>query len=194
MSGCKALSQNEIETVLNTFSGPYALRDKALFLLGLRSGFRIGELLSLVYGDVVQNGVMVDHVLVKRCAMKQKIASRSVVLHPEAKAALTAWIGEFIKSGNITGATFLFQSRNGENRPICRQHYFRILQRACRKAGVSGRIGTHSMRKTFASRVYDKLGRNIFLVQKALGHRNIDSTVRYLSFRQEEVDAAILAD
>jgi len=193
MSGCKALGQFEVEAVINAFSGPYALRDKALFLLGLRSGFRISELLSLTYGDVIQNGVMVDHVLVKRSAMKQKITSRSVVLHPEAKDALTAWVSEFIKSGNITDAAFLFQSRNGENRPICRQHYFRILQRACRKAGVLGRVGTHSMRKTFASRVYDKLGRNIFLTQKALGHKNIDSTVRYLSFRQEEIEAAILA-
>jgi site-specific recombinase XerD len=29
--------------------------------------------------------------------------------------------------------------------------------------------------------------------QRALGHKNINSTVIYLSFRQEKIDAAILA-
>jgi len=29
--------------------------------------------------------------------------------------------------------------------------------------------------------------------QRALGHRNINSTVQYLSFREEEIDEAILS-
>ena len=49
------------------------------------------------------------------------------------------------------------------------------------------------MRKTFADRVYEKLNHDLVKTQRALGHRNINSTVSYLSFREEEIDAAILA-
>jgi integrase len=58
---------------------------------------------------------------------------------------------------------------------------------------LTGKIGTHSMRKTFASKVYEQLNGRLERVQKALGHKNINSTVAYLSFREEDIDAAILA-
>jgi len=47
--------------------------------------------------------------------------------------------------------------------------------------------------RTFATRVYDHLNRDLVKTQRALGHKNINSTVSYLSFRDEEIDAAILA-
>jgi integrase len=48
------------------------------------------------------------------------------------------------------------------------------------------------MRKTFADRVHEALDRDIFRTQKALGHRNINSTVQYLSFKEQDIEAAIL--
>ena len=49
------------------------------------------------------------------------------------------------------------------------------------------------MRKHFANKVYEKLGHDLVRTQRALGHKNINSTVSYLSYREEEIDAAILA-
>jgi len=66
----------------------YADRDKALFLLGVKSGFRISELLSLRLGDVAQHRRLVDRVIVQRQHVKNKQEGRTVLLHPEAKAAL----------------------------------------------------------------------------------------------------------
>lgn len=48
------------------------------------------------------------------------------------------------------------------------------------------------MRTTFADRVYEALGHDIFRTQKALGHRNINSTVQYLSFKEADIENAIL--
>ncbi len=48
------------------------------------------------------------------------------------------------------------------------------------------------MRKTFARRVHEKLGKDLVKTQKAMGHRSINSTVSYLSFNEEEIDDAIL--
>jgi integrase len=49
------------------------------------------------------------------------------------------------------------------------------------------------MRKTFANRVYQKLNHDLVKTQRALGHRNINSTVSYLRFAEEDIDQAILA-
>jgi len=49
------------------------------------------------------------------------------------------------------------------------------------------------MRKTFANRLYERLGHDLFKTQKALGHQNVNSTVQYLQVDQNEINAAILA-
>ncbi len=49
------------------------------------------------------------------------------------------------------------------------------------------------MRKTFAMRVYDRVDHDLVKTQESLWHKNINSTVSYLSFSQEDIDEAILA-
>ena len=48
------------------------------------------------------------------------------------------------------------------------------------------------MRKTFANRVYEALDCDLVKTQMALGHKNVNSTVQYLSFKEEEIDRAIM--
>ncbi len=193
MKGCRPLAEDEAAVVSQSFGGTYAARDKALFLLGLKSGFRISELLSLKVGDVYQRGRLVDRVTVARAHMKKKTEGRTVVLHPEAKAALAAWLKALQATAELLPTMALFQSREGVNRPISRVQAWRILEDAYATNGLTGKLGTHSLRKTFANRVYDKLGHDLVKTQRALGHKNVNSTVSYLSFREEEIDAAILA-
>lgn len=193
MKGCRPLSDEEVDLVARTFAGKYASRDRALFLLGVRSGFRISEILSLRLADVVQAGRIVDRVTVQRRNMKKRIEGRTVLLHPDAKTALAEWVEDLRADGYMTADAFVFQSRNGRNRPMTRCQAWRVLTEAYRANDLTGKLGTHSMRKTFADRVYDRLGRDLVKTQRALGHRNINSTVQYLSFREEEIDAAILA-
>jgi integrase len=92
MKGCRPLTEPEVEILQQRFGGVYAARDRALFLLGVKSGFRISELLSLRVGDVSQHGRLVERVTVQRRHMKQKLEGRTVLLHPEAKAALATWL------------------------------------------------------------------------------------------------------
>lgn len=193
MRGCRPLNDAEVYDVSRSFWGEHARRDKALFLLGVKSGFRISELLSLRLRDVMQGGRIVERVTVERRNMKKKLEGRTVLLHPEARAALAAWLEELGRRAELTGDTFVFQSRKGDNRPISRVQAYRILHEACDACELTGKLGTHSMRKTFANKVYDALGNDLVKTQRALGHRNINSTVQYLSFREEEIDKAILS-
>jgi integrase len=192
MKGSRPLEEQEVQDVASSFAGRFALRDRALFLLGVKSGFRISELLSLRIGDVVKNGRLVERVTVNRRHMKRKIEGRTVILNAEARDALALWIAELQEEG-ASRETPVFRSRKGSDQPINRKHAWRILTEAYAVNELAGTLGTHSMRKTFANRVHVLLGRDLVKTQRALGHKNINSTVSYLSFLEEEIDAAILA-
>jgi integrase len=192
MKGCRPLKPDEETLIARSLSGSYAARDRAIFILGTKSGFRISELLSLKIGDIVQAGRIVDRVYVRRCNIKRKIEGRSVILHPDAKKALNQWLKQLRQTGFDSDDFYLFRSRKGGNRSISRIQFYKILRAAFRQNDLAGKLGTHTMRKTFANKVFDRLGHDIFKTAKALGHKNINSTVEYLSFRQEEIDEAIL--
>jgi len=193
MRGCRPLTESEVEAVLAELDGPRGARDRALFLLGVRSGFRISEILSLRLRDVVEGGRLVERVRVLRRHMKGKREGRTVLLHPAARAALATWLEELRSDGYMTAESFVFQSRHGSNQAIGRTQAWRILKRAFDRAGLIGNLGTHSMRKTFADRIYDRLGGDLVKTAQALSHRSISSTASYLTFRESEIDDAILS-
>jgi integrase len=193
MKGCRPLTEVEVDLLQQSFGGAYAERDKTLFLLGVKSGFRISELLSLCVGDVSQHGRLVDRVTVPRRYMKNKREGRTVLLHPEAKAALATWLLTLRQLPGSTAQTFVFRSRKGANRPISKVQAWRILHEAVTTNELTGKVGTHAMRKTFANRVYHQLNHDLVKTQRAMGHKNINSTVAYPSFIEDEIDQAIRA-
>ena len=193
MKGCRPLTDEETRRVAQSFKGRFEKRDRALFLLGVKSGFRISEILSLRLRDLIANDRILDRVSVERRNMKRKREGRTVLLHPEAKAALAEWIDELLANGVDDDGTYVFRSRNGLNRAIGRVQAYRILEAAFEANGLTGKLGTHSMRKTFANKIYQNLDGDLVKTQRALGHRSINSTVAYLSFCEADIDAAILA-
>jgi integrase len=98
MKGCRPLTDDEVHIISRSSGGTFGKRNKALFIVGVRSGFRISELLSLRVGDVQQHGKIIDHVTVARRHMKKKTEGRTVPLHPEARAALSVWLEALAKS------------------------------------------------------------------------------------------------
>ena len=55
MKGTRPLNNNEIRSVSTCFTGTFEERNHGLFMLGVSTGGRISELLSLQIGDVWQN-------------------------------------------------------------------------------------------------------------------------------------------
>ena len=56
MKGTRPLDNDEIRRVSKCFTGTFAVRNRGLFMVGVSTGGRISELLSLKIGDVWQNG------------------------------------------------------------------------------------------------------------------------------------------
>lgn len=189
MTGCRPLTDAEIVSVSGSFAGRHAARDKALFVLGTKTGFRISELLSLKVQDVWQDGRAMHHVTVERRNTKGKAVGRTLPLHETARLAIEAWLCE-LKAPR--GDDYLFKSGKGANQAISRQQAHKVIVDAFKANGLSGKVATHSMRKTFAAKVHEALGNDVFKTQRALGHRSIQSTLSYLEINQDEINAAIL--
>jgi integrase len=184
MIGCRPLTDLEVNLVLQHLRSK---RNKTLFILGVRTGLRISELLSLQVKDIYQNGVVLDRVFLQRRNSKGKLSSRSIVLHDQAKSYLVEYL---LDSPNHSMP--LFPSCRTPTKSLDRIHAYRLIRRATEDAGIVGKVATHSMRKTFAKRVYERLDKDLLKTKVALGHKSIDSTISYLSFDQAEVDQAIL--
>ena len=64
-----------------------------------------------------------------------------------------------------------------------------ILKTAFEKAGLNGKIATHSMRKSYAQRMYHETG-DIFIVKELLGHADVSTTQAYLGVDYQRVRQA----
>lgn len=193
MRGCRPLSDEEIVRIITAFAGRHAARDRAFFILGLKTGLRCRELLGLRVSDV-WGGAILDRVEVPRRITKGKRAGFSLPIHPAAQAALTSYL--LADGAKVSVGAPLFRSAktsNGGSRALDRSTAWRRLKEAFRAAGVEGNTGTHSLRKTFCNKVYRALGNDLIATQAAMHHRSITSTIRYLSFDAAEVETAILA-
>jgi len=201
MRGSRPLKREEARQLRGLFSGKWAKRNIALFVLGSNTGFRISELLSLTLGDVIEeNGTVKNRIVVARRNMKTKASSRSVLLNNTAKKALLPWLQVMAVTEYCQKSDFLFQSQHSGNRAITKESAWRILNNAYKFGGITGKLGTHAMRKTFANNVYNHFLNRVAngepvdafrSTSKALGHQSIDSTDKYLSFLTEDVDLAV---
>ena len=195
MAGCRPLTPAEVAQVVRAFADDFqGQRNKALFIVGVKTGFRISELLSLKVSDVYRQGQVVDEVTVAKRNRKLKTASHTLPLHREAQQALGYWLACYqAREHLLPGDLPLFPARQGDHQAISRVRAFQMLTDAFRACGLTGRLGTHTLRKTFAVTMYARLDENIFKVQQALGHKWITSTQAYLPINAEEIKRAILA-
>ena len=192
MKGTRPLDNDEIRRVSTCFTGTFQIRNRGLFMLGVSTGGRISELLSLTIGDVYQNGSAVTDLLFEKSIVKGGEVSRAVPVNRDGRHAideLTLWHREHY--GNIDESRPLFPSRHKAGTvPMHRQTAHAILKEAFIAAGLNGKLATHSLRKSFAQRLYDKSG-DIYLVQELLGHRNISTTQNYLGVNYADARAAV---
>jgi integrase len=189
MKGCPPLSPKEFRLALRALKGRYRWRDRALLILGIRTGMRISELLSLQVGQVWDGAAVRPRVYLDRRDSKCKLSGSSIIIHPKAAAALVKWINH---RSTVHPEDWLFPSQRCPKSALGRQAAWLILHKAFLTAGVSGMAGTHVLRKTFARNVHEALNGDLFRLAKAMRHSSPLTTLAYLSFRQEEIDRAIL--
>lgn len=161
-------------------------------MLGVSTGGRISELLSLTIGDVYQNRAAVTDLLYDKSIVKGGEVSRAVPINRDGRQAiddLVAWHRE--QYGNTEDNRPLFPSRHKSGTvPLHRQTAHQMLKKAFIAAGLNGKLATHSLRKSFAQRVYEQ-SNDIYLVKELLGHKNVSTTQQYLGVNYADAREAV---
>ena len=191
MKGTRPLNNAEIRKVSDAFEGIFAIRNRSLFMLGVSVGGRISELLALKVNDVWQNGKPVTDLLFDLNIVKGREMSRAVPVNIDGREAiedLITWQTELY--GNTDPTRSLFTSRNGQgSQRMTRKAAYDVLKDAFEGAGLNGKLGTHSLRKSYAQRLYEQTN-DIYAVQEMLGHKSVITTQRYLGVNYASVREA----
>jgi site-specific recombinase XerD len=190
MKGARPLTPDEIAAVSQSFFGEYAVRDKCLFLLGINIGARVSELTALQVGDVWQHSRPVDILTLRKGTVKGKKESHFVPLNATAKAVISELMSfKQMQNEDTKPGAYLFASRKGSGR-LSRVQAHRILKKAYQHAFLTGKVTTHSMRKTVANTVYSATS-DLFVVKEILGHKNLSTTQQYLGVGIDKLQEAM---
>ena len=146
MKGTRPLNNHEIRRVSVCFTGTFEARNRGLFMLGVSTGGRISELLSLTIGDVYQNGSAVTDLLFEKSIVKGGEVSRAVPVNADGRRAiddLIAWHRAHYET--TVPSRPLFPSRNKSGTvSMNRQTAHEMLKKAFQDAGLNGKLATHS--------------------------------------------------
>ena len=157
------------------------VRDLALFNCALDAKLRGCDLVKLRVSDVAPGGIMRD-----RATVIQQKTGRPVPfeLTDASRDALSAWLALRGKRAD----DWLFPSRSRPGDHLTTRQYARLVGEWVAMIDLEPRAyGTHSLRRTKVALLYKKTG-NLRACQLRLGHRKLESTVRYLGI---EVDDAL---
>jgi len=161
------------------------LRDAAWFTLGINSGLRISDLLSLRVGDVRETPTKWRDRI--RITEQKTGKTKDFPLSASAQKALAAYLAT---RPDAKPSDPLFPSRK-HGRPLKRGQAWQILREAARAVGVTDPVGTQTMRKTFGYHAY-RSGVDLAIIQQILNHSSPGTTLAYIGIRREERDAVYL--
>lgn len=146
-------------------------RNLVLFEIGINTGLRVSDLLSLKVKDV--RGKL--HLSITEGKTKKK------------KQFYIQHINDVIEkyTRNMNDDDWLFPSRKGD-KAISRIQAYNIINKGADMVGLEN-IGTHTMRKTFGYWYY-KQTKDVAYLMKIFNHSSQSVTLRYIGIEQEEID------
>ena len=154
-------------------------RDFAIIQLFVQCGLRLSEVAGIRLGDFdisERKGVLRVH-----CGKGGKF--REVPLNKTARFALSEYLQ---LRTDLAGTDYLFLSQKGS--PISKRAIFDVVKKYLEMIRVDA--SCHSLRHLFATNLYNK-HKDIVLVKEALGHKSIQTTLRYARKSKAEVQQAL---
>ena len=175
------LTQDEVQKLLDAArSGSCPERDRALMLVLLDSGMRLGELLSLTLADVAED---TSHVTIVGKGNKKRAAFLGRLARKALRSYLLRW------RSDAAHRDPLFTSVAG-NRPgeVLRGDGVRqMLRRSAKSAGITRSVGAHDFRRTFAV-TFLRNGGSLLHLQELLGHADVAVLRRYAKLCAQDLE------
>jgi integrase/recombinase XerD len=160
----KAIPTEDLTQILRVITGE---RDRALILLLLHTGMRIGELLKVKMADIILSERKILPYLGEK-----NFHGRTVFYSTTAELALNKWLATRDKTSE-----YLFYGYAGK--PLCYVAAWMKMKDALQNAGLETKgYSLHSLRHTFATNMLNA-GLRLEVLQQLLGHLSIEITLRY---------------
>lgn len=159
------------------------LRNYTMVIMGAYTVLRISDLLRLKWEDVYdeERQEFRPHIYV---AEKKTGKDRKIALHPHVLGALRQCYPH--RRGK-----YIFANNRKEDKAISRVQAWRIIHAAVTALGISGKIGCHSLRKTWGYHAW-KGKVSPVIIMDIYNHSNYEITRRYLGVAQDDKDKAYL--
>lgn len=174
-----------LETLRDDFK--YGQRNYTIFQVGKATLLRVSDVISLLKSDVFQeNGdIKRNAYIVDKKTKKQN----TLYLRPVESDLLKYqnWLMRYQMDNpkmKVYDSKWLFPSFANPDNHISGHTYYEVMQKVGDLLGLNY-LGTHTMRKTGAYRVYEQSNHNIGLVMKLLNHSSEAVTLNYLGLDQE---------
>ena len=162
----RAMEPDDVQKLLSVIDHT---RDRAMILVLLRTGMRIGELLGTKMSDV--------HLKERRIEIyegEKNRLGRVVYLSKDAVDALESWFHERVK-----WQEYVFYGRGRMSKRMCYSTARTRVMLLVQRAGLLNKGYTvHTLRHTFATELLNA-GMRLECLQVLLGHRGIEETRRY---------------
>ncbi len=154
------------------------IKHKALLSLAYATGLRASEVVSLKLTDIDRDRMVI------RVEQGKGKKDRYVILSPTLLEILRKWWRVARKKGWMSpGQPWLFPGYRGRHTSARQLH--RIVRLAAGRAGITKRVGVHTLRHSFATHLLEQKT-DIRVIQVLLGHKKLDTTALYLP----EIDPA----
>ena len=165
----------------------YGRRNYTIFQVGKATLLRVSDVISLKKSDVFDEDgqIMKNAYIVDKKTKKQN----TLYLRPVENDLLVYqnWLMKYQMNNpdmKVYDSEWLFPSFSNPHNHISGHTYYEIMSKVGGLLGLNY-LGTHTMRKTGAYRVYEQSNHNIGLVMKLLNHSSEAVTLNYLGLDQE---------
>ena len=170
-------------------------RDNLLFIAGINFGFRMGDLLSLKIGDLVNADWRTyrEKVVIEEQKTKK---IRTVYPNEAVCQAMGMYLEDLVSNGEkLDRNRYIFAAMDNKNKktgkPISVRQANNIIPDVINKeCGIDIQASTHTIRKTFAYHVImgaEDRTRAIEFLQKLLNHSSASITLRYAGITDDEI-------
>lgn len=166
------------DTLLNNFKS--GRRNYTIFQVGKATLLRVSDVLRLKQADVFDDyGAIKQHAFIK----DKKTGKRNTLYLKPVMMDLVMY-QQWLKRNGYEGTTeWLFPSTTRPQNHIDERQFYNVMAKVGELLDINY-LGTHTMRKTGAYRVYVQSNYNIGLVMKLLNHSSEAMTLAYLGLDQ----------
>lgn len=176
------LTTDEQQALINVFNTRYfsSHKNKTMVQLFLASGLRLSEMVDLKWQDI---NLMTGQLKV---VQGKESKDRILWLSDATVKVLEDWKQR--QCDQLGKVEYVFCNRDGGQ--LQPRDVREMVVRYASKSGITKTISPHTLRHTFATDLLRET-KNIRLVQKALGHSDISTTMIYTHIVDDEFETAL---